>query len=193
MCEPGTKDFVVSCACTGDESSKVFAQECNTDCTPERVVKEDGSCVNFDPENGNVSANLPPLILPPDAPVTVNDEPVCLVSANIDSSSGFAAAQALPTTAPTPLAAGIFGQRSTCVLDPAQSTAIVTIDNEVPVEQPHVNGVVELRGAPCPGASCAIGMTYRLTSTRLSSVASVPAPNLGRACGGGSRVPGGSP
>jgi hypothetical protein len=163
VCEPGTEDVVVTCQCTGDESSKRFATECNDGCMPVEVVKENGRCVNFDPENGNVTANLPPLILPPNEPVTQGDLPVCLVSANIDASSDFAAAQAFPTASPTPLAAGIFGQRSMCTLDPAQSTAIVTIDNEQPVEQPHVNGVVEFLGTPCPGASCAVGMAYQLS------------------------------
>jgi hypothetical protein len=65
-------------------------------------------------------------------------------------------------------AAGLFGQRSTCVLDPAQSKATVTLDDEV--REPSVSGVVEFLGTPCPGAACAVGMTYQLDLAPFSFV-----------------------
>ena len=36
------------------------------------------------------------------------------------------------------------------------------LGGETPSTQPTVSGVVEFRGTPCPGASCAVDMTYQL-------------------------------
>jgi hypothetical protein len=92
-----------------------------------------------------------------------NDTPVCLAPSGTSSGqSPLVAAPALPTATPTPLGAGIFGQRSTCVLNPDVSVATVTLGDEAPSTQPTVSGVVEFRGTPCPGASCAVDMTYQL-------------------------------
>ena len=50
----------------------------------------------------------------------------------------------------------------------------VTLDGEI--REPSVSGVVEFLGAPCPGAACAVGMTYQLDLAPLVSPPSVPAP-----------------
>ena len=46
--------------------------------------------------------------------------------------------------------------------DPAVSLATVTLGDEAPQNRPTVGGVVEFQGTPCPGASCAVDMTYQL-------------------------------
>jgi hypothetical protein len=57
----------------------------------------------------------------------------------------------------SPLAFGIFGRRTTC---PVSGSAHVEIDGEG--ADPGASGVLHFRGDPCPGASCAVGMEYRL-------------------------------
>ena len=122
------------------------------ECPKEEVLPD---CSNFDPEQPKPSdATLPP------GGINRGDEPVCFVASTATAASDFTAAPGLPTTVPTPMAAGLFGQRSTCVLDPELSIATVTLDGEM--REPSVSGVVEFLGAPCPGAACAVGMTYQL-------------------------------
>ncbi len=91
-------------------------------------------CSNFDPQAGDVTAtNFP------------GDEPVCVVGAP---------GSALP---PAPFASAIFGHTSECQLDGGVS---VTRDGET--ETPAASGVAEFTGTPCPGASCAVGVSYSL-------------------------------
>jgi hypothetical protein len=61
-------------------------------------------------------------------------------------------------TANSPLAADIFGHRSTCVVT---GTAHVAVGDDA--ESSHAAGIVQFDGRTCPGASCAVGMDYRLS------------------------------
>src|SRR5262245_13554945 len=123
--------------------------ECNKTCNAEEV-----DCATFDSRN-------PATVHGTVAKGRLNDVPVCEVASVTSSSpSGFAAAQAPATPGLTPLAAKIFGQRSNCVIDPGKSTATVTLDGDP--QQVPVRGVVDFVGAPCPGAGCAVGMSYQL-------------------------------
>jgi hypothetical protein len=147
----------VEAKCFAAATPARFEQACPregqiVECAKEEVLPD---CSNFIPEQPEASkATLPP------GGLSRGDEPVCFVASSATASSDFTAALELPTAVPTPMAAGIFGQHSTCVLNPAQSKATVTLDSEV--REPAVSGVVEFLGAPCPGASCAVGMTYQL-------------------------------
>ena len=106
-----------------------FEQACAQEgqiATCDTVEVQVPDCQNFDPEHPETSkATLTP------GGEDRGDEPVCFVASTATASSDFTAAPALPTATPTPMAAGLFGQRSTCVLDHAQSKATVTLDGEV--------------------------------------------------------------
>ncbi len=67
------------------------------------------------------------------------DQPVCLTN--------------------SPLAQGLFGRRTRCEVN---GTATVKIDDEDPDEPPGASGILEFLGTPCPGASCPVGLEYRL-------------------------------
>jgi hypothetical protein len=61
-------------------------------------------------------------------------------------------------TANSPLAADIFGHRSTCAVT---GTAHVAVGDDA--ESSHAAGIVQFNGSPCPGIGCAVGMDYRLS------------------------------
>ena len=131
--------------------SGTFVAECNDTCNADEV-----DCATFDARDpSSVRGTVPRGGL--------NDfVPVCEVASLTSSAQGVrVVAQALPTPALTPLAARIFGQRSTCAINATQSTATVTLDDD-PQTAP-VSGVVEFLGASCPGTGCALGMTYQLS------------------------------
>ncbi len=57
----------------------------------------------------------------------------------------------------SPLASGLFGRRTACLVS---GTAHVGIDGDG--ADPGAGGIAYFRGNPCPGESCAVGMEYRL-------------------------------
>lgn len=139
----------VSCSCNAVGPAR-FDQGCNTQCPAELLDQE--KCSNFDFDDPAASTATQ---------INASTAPVCLVPSATDASQGLKAAQTLPTAAPTPLAAGITGRRSTCAINAALSIATVTLDGDA--QQSPVSGVVEFLGAPCPGAACALGMAYQLS------------------------------
>ena len=159
-----TQFGLVEATCVAAVDPARFEQACAQEgqiATCDTVEVQVPDCQNFDPEHPETSkATLTP------GGEDRGDEPVCFVASTATASSDFTAAPALPTATPTPMAAGLFGRRSTCVLDHAQSKATVTLDGEA--REPSVSGVVEFLGAPCPGAACAVGMTYQLDLAPIS-------------------------
>ncbi|MDP2270079.1 MAG: hypothetical protein Q8K32_05045 [Archangium sp.] len=61
-------------------------------------------------------------------------------------------------TTNSPLASAMFGKRSACNVS---GTGLVQVPDESD-KHPAVSGLIEFIGAPCPGASCAVGMATRL-------------------------------
>ncbi len=57
----------------------------------------------------------------------------------------------------SPLAAALYGRRTTCQV---AGTVQVDVDDHHPTSD--ATGVVQFLGGPCPGQSCAVGMEYRL-------------------------------
>ena len=66
--------------------------------------------------------------------------------------------------ATSPLGSVLFGRRSACDIDPAQSNVHARIfkgdDSSSSDSAPR--GRIEFLGAPCPGDSCSVGMTHRM-------------------------------
>jgi hypothetical protein len=62
-------------------------------------------------------------------------------------------------TANSPLAASLYGRRSTCEVEGAVE---VDFGGYTPEDQPGAAGVIEIIGDPCPGEECPVGMSYRL-------------------------------
>ena len=82
---------------------------------------------------------------------------------NFDPKAGNVTATNAPGDTPvcttgSPLAASVFGQRSTC--DVSGNATIDVPDEDT--KHPAANGFLEIEGRPCPGQSCAVGMQYRL-------------------------------
>ena len=57
----------------------------------------------------------------------------------------------------SPLAAEVFGQRTTCAVE---GTAHVEVGDES--KNPHAQGTVQFVGSPCVGGGCAVNMQYKL-------------------------------
>jgi hypothetical protein len=66
----------------------------------------------------------------------------------------------------SPLGSALFARLSACELDPDHSRVNVTVkdeDGDVEGESgSHVRGRIEFSGTPCPGSTCAVGMTHRM-------------------------------
>jgi len=58
----------------------------------------------------------------------------------------------------SPLAAEIFGRRTTCAVS---GKAHVHVSGE-DQKNPDASGIIQFVGSPCPGQSCSVGMEYRL-------------------------------
>jgi len=73
--------------------------------------------------------------------------------------------------ATSPLGSVLFGQRSACDIDPGQSNVHARIfkgtDSSSGDAAPR--GRIEFVGAPCPGDSCAVGMTQRMNVGDMTS------------------------
>lgn len=96
-----------------------------------------------------------------DAPCA--EVPLTAGCANFDPKAGNVTATNAPGDTPvcttgSPLAASVFGRRSTCDV-----SGDVTIDlPDEDTKHPAANGFLEIEGDPCPGQSCAVGLQYRL-------------------------------
>ncbi len=82
---------------------------------------------------------------------------------NFDPKAGNVTATNAPGDTPvcttgSPLAASVFGRRSTC--DVSGDATIDVPDEDT--KHPAANGFLEIEGDPCPGQSCAVGLQYRL-------------------------------
>jgi len=83
---------------------------------------------------------------------------------------GFRQATATADTEPvclghSPLGSSLYGRRSACEVDPTKSSValrFVDDDGDSQTETSAARGRVEFVGDPCPGQSCAVGMTHRL-------------------------------
>lgn len=119
--------------CTCDASADLtYAAECDTPCAAEDLASD---CSNFDPANHVKTATN-----------VAGHAPVC-----------FTASSDPPTPTPDPLAAGLFGNESWCDVSGQVSVA----HGGDPVAT-NATGVVRVNGDPCPGATCDVGMAYRL-------------------------------
>ena len=90
-------------------------------------------CSNFDPQAGVVTATNAP-----------GQQPVCI--AGEPGSAG-----------PAPLASAIFGRTSEC-----QVGGTVAVARDGDTRMPGATGVAEFTGTPCPGGTCAVGVSYGL-------------------------------
>ena len=90
-------------------------------------------CSNFDPQAGVVTATNAP-----------GQQPVCI--AGEPGSAG-----------PAPLASAIFGRTSEC-----QVGGTVAVARDGDTRMPEATGVAEFTGTPCPGGTCAVGVSYGL-------------------------------
>lgn len=82
---------------------------------------------------------------------------------NFDPKAGVVQATNAPGDTPvcttgSPLAASIFGRRSTCEVS---GSATIEVPEE-DTKHPAASGFIDIEGDPCPGQSCAVGMGYRL-------------------------------
>jgi hypothetical protein len=90
-------------------------------------------CSNFDPAAGDVTATNAP-----------GEHPVCI--AGQPGSAG-----------PAPLASAVFGRTSQC-----QVGGNVTVTRDGDTRTPETTGLAEFSGTPCPGGTCAVGVSYGL-------------------------------
>src|SRR5215831_16856786 len=89
-------------------------------------------CSNFDPQHGEVTATNAPGV-----------PPVCVVGKP---------GSARP---PQAFAAALYGRTSECAVDGA-----VTVTRDGDHQSHDATGVAEFSGDPCPGGSCAVGVSY---------------------------------
>ncbi|MBX5484560.1 MAG: hypothetical protein IRZ16_22280 [Myxococcaceae bacterium] len=92
-----------------------------------------------------------------------DEVPLMTGCGNFDPESGNVGATNAPGDEPvcqahSPIAAAIYGQRSRCEVT---GTATIEVEDEDTNVTP-ASGVIELVGQPCPGQSCAVGMSYAL-------------------------------
>jgi hypothetical protein len=131
--------YTDACTCTATPSSSKSVCGCNDTCT----------AVPLDLNPQTLCSNFNPSVEPPvtDATNHPDDEEVC--------------------TAHSPLAAAMFGKRSQCNVT---GQATITVDGESPDGDapPTASGVVEFIGRPCPGGSCAIGMSHILSLSNVT-------------------------
>ena len=93
------------------------------------------------------------------------DKPVCLApsSTSIRAESPSSPPPRCPLRTRPPWRRGFLASARRVSSTETLSVATVTLGGEAPCPtQPTVSGVVEFRGTPCPGASCAVDMTYQL-------------------------------
>ncbi len=122
----------IRCSCEATVGLVDSFFDCDTHCFGNDLAAD---CSNFDPQNGNVTATNVP-----------GEEPVCVT---------FQTGSIVPP--PAPFAAAILGSTSQCQVDGA-----VTVTRDGDTRTPAAGGVVEFTGTPCPGASCAVGVSYQL-------------------------------
>lgn len=75
-----------------------------------------------------------------------NDDPVCIAHAS---------------AGPEPLAFQMFGRRTTCEVTGTSHIEVGT-DHREPQQDPLTRGTLEIFGGPCPGQSCAVGVSTQL-------------------------------
>jgi hypothetical protein len=112
-----------------------YAPECDSPCTGEDLASD---CSNFNPFSNppqKAATNIP------------GKDPVCLIASSDP-----------PDPVPDPLAAGIFGEVSSCSI----TSGKVTITQGSDSQTQSATGVVNITGKPCPGESCQVGVSYRL-------------------------------
>ncbi len=148
-------DAELKADCEGrvDDNVQAMGSACNypiCNCTVRTL--EDGTLVTnrrFDEKCGNECTPEP---LKEDCSNFDPNNPASVTATNRD---GLAAV----CTAHSPLAAALFGKRSQCNVS---GQATITVDGESPDAPSTASGIVELIGRPCPGGSCAIGLSHRL-------------------------------
>ena len=109
-----------------------FSFACDSPCPGEDLAAD---CSNFHPQTGTVTATNVP-----------GQAPVCV------DGSGFG-----DSTRPAAFASALFGGTTECQVDGGVS---VTRDGDTQTRA--ASGVTEFSGSPCPGGSCAVGVSYSL-------------------------------
>ena len=146
-----------------------FTREiCDTDCVEADLnlpadPADPARCDNFDPQAfaGCVAADLATCAQngTDSASCDTSDCLASVAATNVAGDAPVCIAHA--SSAPQPLAFQLFGRRSTCPVA-GRSHIQVGDDNREPEKQPLTGGTVEILGGPCPGASCAVGITTQL-------------------------------
>src|SRR5262249_23058216 len=109
--------------------------QCDTPCFGDDLKAD---CSNFDPQTGNVTATNVP-----------GQQPVCVVN--------FPNATSSAALAPAPFAAAMFGRTTQCEVSGA-----VAVTRDGDTKSSDTTGVAQFNGDPCPGGSCAVGVSYLL-------------------------------
>lgn len=91
------------------------------------------------------------------------ETPLAAGCTNFDPESGDVTATNAPGDVPvcvarSPLASALFGLRSQCDVE---GTATIDVEDEE-TKTTDASGIIEFEGSPCPGQSCAVGMSYAL-------------------------------
>jgi hypothetical protein len=86
----------------------------------------------------------------------------------------------------SPLAAAIFGRRSTCDV-----TGTATFQASDDTESTGAHGVLEFVGTPCPGQSCSVGLSYRLNINDITFGNFFESATFSHLVGAGDTMPGG--
>jgi hypothetical protein len=60
-----------------------------------------------------------------------------------------------------PLSTALFATTSVCEVS---GTATITVKGHEPKTQPHIRGLLQIHGRPCPAAGCQVGLAYQLTA-----------------------------
>jgi hypothetical protein len=126
----------INCSCFAGPIVSMFRSngECQTPCPSQDI---DPTCSNFNPFSS------PPVKTATNVP---GQPPVCIVATSDP-----------PAPTPEPLTAGILGRVSNCTV-----SGNVTIAAGSNSQTRTATGVVNITGAPCAGASCPVGMSYRI-------------------------------
>jgi hypothetical protein len=125
----------IRCTCEAQANLNSSFGQCDTPCFGDDLKAD---CSNFDPQTGNVTATNVP-----------GQQPVCVV--NFPNASSSAA------LAPAPFAAALFGRTTQCEVSGA-----VTVTRDGDTKPSDTTGVAQFQGDPCPGGSCAVGVSYLL-------------------------------
>lgn len=97
----------------------------------------------------------------PQAVLDKNYDASCTVPCTDGSDVCLVAGSDPPDPTPEPLSAALFQPTSVCEVT---GLVEISVDGHEPKTQPTAQGVLEIRGRPCPpGEGCRVGMSYRLT------------------------------